>query len=287
MKILKLLVFIFLCSVYSKTGFSISNKYWGYCKGNKAYSDKLYKVEKPEAHWLCKLPTGKSAGASTQGTTNRCIPNQGLECQIGAGGVKGPGDNNVPKGAWYYVGGFNAAYPMVKCQCGCFTGDMRLLTSQGEVKFNELEAFSLKSNHHMMTFDHQSNDVAKKRAIAPSDLVVGPELEEIYRFSTERSSIEVTHEHPVVIERNGNKLLVQARSVSYTDHLLNKDGEKEEILGVERFFLPDDDNLVFNIDTKESNESDHIIIVNGYQMGDLYWQNELSERESRIENLLK
>ena len=273
----------------SSIGQGIGDKYWGFCDGNVAYSDAGFKSRKPEADWVCQAPTALDTGEASQPNTNRCIAGQRRECEIGAGGETSlVGDHNVANSAWYWIPGSSEKYPDIKCQCGCFTEDVNILTTQGYKSIEEMaKTASLIGGYSVATLGDE-NALTPSERLVNKDFTVGPEDKVVYHIVVDSgSSITLTDSHPVLISDEFGRSMVQARSVTEDSQLVLANGDLTRVEKIETIRLSHDKNLVYNLNTKGSTEAQHVIMANGFQVGDLYWQKKLSEQSSRAQNILK
>lgn len=264
-------------------------KAWAYCNETtqQGYKDITLKQRYPEADSVCRLPTGKDAGLKLKKNTLRCLKDQKRSCVIGEGGVAEEfGDHDVPDKAWYIITG-NEEFPDVRCQCGCFSGSMKVLTSLGEQQFKLLYGLENEASFSLQVYDASSRKFKYSHRMSNLNVLAGPENKPMILLGTLNGiSIELTDSHPVVILRNDEKIIVRAAEVELSDKLIDQQDIPLDIAFKDSFSLPDDDNYVYNIDTGFTSNKDHIIIVNGLQMGDLFIQNHLSESESRAQNFL-
>lgn len=235
--------------------------------------------------WICNRPNGLETGEEP---TTRCQVSTQSNCQIGAGGESSvAGFHNVPRDAWFLESSKTPGIGMIRCQCGCFTGDMSLLTTEGWLTFQNA-ALSASKKPFRVAVPGREGKLFASEWLANKDFTVGPEEKPVIRLeTTDGSAVHLTENHPVLIVREDEQVMVQAKSLRVGDSLLRMDGQSTSIKRLNRFLLPAQDKKVFNVDTKEKTAEGHVILVNGLQMGDVKWQLRLSEREAREENLRK
>jgi hypothetical protein len=99
--------------------------------------------------------------------------------------------------------------------------------------------------------------------------------------------IELTQKHPILVVKKGKVEMVQAKSLVVGNVLQSTNGEKISISNLSSRVLPTAENQVYNVNTFGYGGNDHVIVANGFRVGDLAWQNKLSERIQRTENLVK
>lgn len=240
--------------------------------------------DEPNA-WICNLENGVQTGEEN---SVRCQNSTLSFCQVGAGGdVNVPGFHNIPAAAWFAQASVKPGLGMIKCQCGCFTGDMNVLTTQGWISFNDASKVASKKPFRL-GIPGANGELLASDFVVNTDFTVGPEDKQIIRLATaDGLAVHLTENHPVLVFRDEERVMVQARSVKVGESILRQDGTPAEIVEISRFSLSENDKNVFNVDTKATTSEGHVILVNGLQMGDAKWQQRLSERESRQEELRK
>jgi hypothetical protein len=285
----KLLLFMILFAPLAQSGpmaIAAEEDEWGYCVDGKAYGRFNGERRKESADWVCQLPLGTETGEASVHNTQRCRVGQKSECKVGAGGADGVrGDHNVPGNAFYVIPGANTEFPLVRCQCGCFTGDVAILTTGGYQTIADLSQRASRSNVQVATV--KDGGLAASGRLRNPDFTVGPEEKPVLRITTETGlAITLTDGHPVVVERDGARAIVQAKQLRDGDLVVTSDDETTAVIGIDPVELPEGDNLVYNFDTKGATAEGHVIIANGLQVGDLHWQKRLSEEEARVEAIL-
>jgi hypothetical protein len=279
-----------LLFTWSAQSFAADSEYWGFCDGAKAYADAAFTVAKPDADWVCQAPTADQTGEAIERNTLRCLLDQKETCQVGAGGDTAVrGDHNVPRGAWYWIPGATTEYPDVRCECGCFTGDVEVLTHLGPVRMDEAakKASSL-GGLSMAVFGSEAGDFKGSARLKNPDFVVGPEEKPIVHISTASGkTLTLTDSHPMLVRREGNWLMTRAENLVFGDVLMNVNGTEDSVAELSSYLLPESNRLVYNFDTKGKTDYEHIIVANGLRVGDLHWQKRLDEQNHRAENLLK
>ncbi len=270
---------------------AIDSEYWGYCQDERAFRDANYQFPKPEADWVCRAPTADQSGEAIERNTLRCLLDQKENCQVGAGGDLGArGTHNVPLTAWYWIPGAKLEFPDVRCECGCFARGTRIFSSRGYQLIEDLaKQASREGGLSLAVMAARGEGFKESRKLFKRNFVVGPEKNALVSLLTEKSrSLTLTQEHPVLIERGGAQNMVRAVDLKIGDHLLGADGQPDEL--TELAFVPpppgEEEQLVYNVDTRGEHPFEHAIYANGIVVGDLYWQKRLSERQNRIRNLL-
>lgn len=268
---------------------STATNYWGFCKDNLAYSDAAMTVRRGEADWVCAAPAPQDTGDAAEPNTARCVSGQRRECEVGAGGdpALAQGSRDVPRDAWYWVPGTSDRFPDVRCQCGCFSGDVMILTTSGMLPISKLaSSASAVGGYSVATVSNGKSALAASPRLFNKDFTVGPETKDIYNVETESGqSLTMTDSHPVVILTEEGSRMVQAKTLTLGTRLLQADGRQSHVTAISTWQLPFDANKVYNLDTHGKSDADHVIVANGLQVGDLYWQHKLSERASRAANL--
>jgi len=272
--------------------YATTSKDWGYCEEGLAYFEKPQRLHlpsefgsghdmvvgprNPDADWICRLPTARETGVDIRANTNRCNSADRRQCQ----GEDIPGDHDVPTDAWYRIPG-SAAYPDVRCQCGCFAGEVFLATTKGHFKISEIAEIAKYQNVSLLTRNGTSKD------LRGPDFTVGPEKKEVITIETDQDHITLTGNHPVLKLIDGKETMVTADTIVVGDLLVSYAKKPVQVESVSAGVLDSSANLVYNVDNNSSEESDHVVIANGLIMGDLYWQKKLSEQSSRINNIMK
>jgi hypothetical protein len=269
---------------------AIESEYWGFCNAGKAYNDAGFTSPKSDADWVCQAPTADATGEAIERNTLRCLLDQKESCQLDAGGDPGArGDHNVPRSAWYWIPGATLDYPDVRCECGCFTADVEVLTHLGPMRMDKAaENASSLGGLSMAIFASDHSGYKGSLRLTNKDFVVGPEEKPIVRIMTSSGhTLTMTDAHPVLVLRDDAWQMVRAESLGYGDILMSAKGGEEKVTEVTSYLLPELNRLVYNFDTNGANEYEHIIVANNLRVGDLNWQKRLSEKNSRSENFLK
>lgn len=277
---------LFLVYTFFYAQYSLATE-WAYCneETHQAYEDvELTRRKLPSETYdfICSLDTAEKKGFSAQ---NRCGDREKEHCKIGIGGdLSVRGQHDAPLYAWWDIEDFR--FPYTRCHCGCFTGDVAITTTYGNKPIKGLLETAKNQFIRVAQIDPRTGKMQASREISVKDFTVGPEKKHVYEFSlSNRKVLKMTDGHPVVVVRNGDIKLVQAKSVLPTDRLLDSKREEITIVGIKQFLLSHKDNLVYNLDTKAEASKDHVILANDMMVGDVYLQNRLSERESRIDNI--
>jgi hypothetical protein len=281
--------FILLSSILvSYSGFAARDDDWGYCKDGKGYHDEALTQPKPAADYVCVLPDAYALGKEHDEAI-RCDNLQKSNCQIGAGGDPSVrGDHNVPRSAFFLQATDLINYPEMRCACGCFTPDVKLLSTRGELPILELLTSADYDPFRLVTpTDLYSSKLGVSPFLNRGHFTVGPEENPVYKFQLATDeNLTVTELHPMVVSKSGSYDMVQAKDVAVGDLMVTRDGKESAVTKVETYQLDPASNLVYNVDTKGAQLLDHVVIANGVLTGDIVWQNLLSERSQRIEALL-
>lgn len=233
--------------------------------------------------WICTLKNGVETGEEN---TVRCENSTKSYCRTDAGGDTAvPGFHSIPRDAWFSQASTVVGAGMIKCQCGCFTGDMNLLTTSGWIEFKDAAKYASQNPFRLAVLSSDDKLLASE-PMSNKQFTVGPEDKDIIRIETENGyAIHLTDNHPVVKYSDNDKQMVQAKSIQIGDKLITQDGLFTEVTKLKNIKLAETSKNVYNVDTKSENSVGHIIIVNGLQMGDVLWQKRLSELVNRQENL--
>jgi hypothetical protein len=278
------------CLAWAAAAHAIDGEYWGFCNGTRAYTDAAYTEAKPQADWVCQAPTADAAGEAIERNTLRCLLDQKQSCQLGGGGdAASRGDHNVPRDAWYWIPGATVQYPDVRCQCGCFAGDVEVLTHLGPMRMDEAsqKASSL-GGLSMAIFTSEQSGVKGSARLRNSDFVVGPEEKPLVHIITAAGkTLSLTDSHPVLVMRAGSWQMLRAEDLSVGDKLMSGTGTEDSVMELTSYRLPEASRLVYNFNTQGKNDYEHIVVANGLRVGDLNWQKRLDERHSRSDNFLK
>lgn len=245
-------------------------------------------LDVPELDYVCQLPTAASTGEAVVPNTFRCLNADRRQCIVGQGGEEGPGAHNVPQDAWYSIAGTNLAFPTIRCQCGCFAGETLLLTPEGEQPIASLARRARSRPLQVLRAEAKSGGVfVASRLLDGAAFTVGPESAPLVRIAIEGGrQLLLTVQHPVLVLRQGHWSMQQAGTLRGSDMLLASRGQTLQIDEIDRK-VSDHPQLVYNLDTGEAEPREHLILAEGIVVGDSYWQKRLSERQSRIEELLR
>lgn len=286
MKLLQCLAFLFV--LVSAESYAANDTDWGYCKDGKGYADAAFTQPKPDADYVCQLPDAYALG-ETHEEAIRCRNLQKKECQLDAGGdPKLRGDHNVPRGAFFLQATDLLEFPEMRCMCGCFTPDVKLQSTRGELPIVDLMTSADYEPFRLLTpKDLYSAELSVSPFLNRGHFTVGPEENPVFRFQVSSGeSVTVTELHPMVVSKNGSYDMVLAKSVQAGDLLVTGSGREAAVVAIESYKLEPSQNLVYNVDTKGQQLLDHVVIANGVLTGDIVWQNLLAERWQRIEALL-
>ena len=256
---------------------------YAFCKGGAAFSDEALRQRAANLDYICQMKSEADLGL-VAGT--RCaIPQKG-ECEIGAGGDPAePGDHNVKRNAWFRSYS-TAAGQSVKCQCGCFHPSMRLMLGDGsyqrisdilETSKNSLVSFSVKS-----ALDEKAT-FTDGLPINATHFTVGPEKKPLVRIvMSNGQTLLLTSKHPVVVlGYDSKRSMVKAEDLRSNDVLIDANGDEVYAVVVERV---DSNNVeVINFEAPDKNPASHIVLAEGVQVGDNFWQQVLSDAETRLE----
>ncbi|MBP9708318.1 MAG: hypothetical protein KBD78_11790 [Oligoflexales bacterium] len=278
--ILPLLILSFL----STHAFSAAENQWAFCKSGLAYTDAKFTKRKPKADKVCSLPTAKEAGDPDVAGT-RCADKEAEHCQLGAGGeAESEGELNVPRDAWFKTK-FSTIY--VRCECGCFTEDVELLTSIGWQPVGDLARSDYSVSSVRLAIPTTYGEYTSSLPIKKKDFVIGPEEKQIIKiFASNGKSLTMTENHPILVVRNSKNIMITAIELVIGDLIIDEQYTQTEVTSLESTFLPDSDNTVYNVNTNGETPEDHLILANGFVVGDVVWQNYLSAMNSRANNLL-
>lgn len=267
---------------------ALETTYWGYCQDGRAFHDEAYSHPKSEADWVCKAPTAAVTGLAAEANTQRCLLDQKENCQLDAGGsASARGAHDVPRLAWYWAPGFSEAFPDVRCECGCFSGEVPIYTSRGYVPIQSLAASASSWGGLMVAQRGQGEGLwTLSRPLFNLDFVVGPELKPLLRLETRGGRIlQLTLSHPLLVLREGRWQMVRAEELEIGDHLLDAAQREDPITSLASLAPEGRPPLVYNFDTGGKSSLEHVILAGGLQVGDLHWQKRLDERKSRLENV--
>ncbi|MBF0299077.1 MAG: hypothetical protein HQK51_10180 [Oligoflexia bacterium] len=263
-----------------------------YCKDgtSEAYSDPSFSANfrSPDNDKICRLPIASDMGADY---TLRCQIADASICRINEGGVAAiPGSHDVPSLAWYFVEGRDS-FKNVRCRCGCFSEDTMILTSYGELPIGSSSANANQMPLSLAILRADGKGLDDSEYLTKSDFTRGPEKDLMLKIETANGQmIKLTKNHPVLVSLvNGghnSKEMVQAQSLKVGSNLVLNTGATTVVTKISAFKLPEEANHVFNVDTKAQSAEGHIIVANELLMGDIKWQERLSERESRSSALL-
>ncbi len=279
-----------LLTLLSCPAYGLDTEYFGYCKDAQAFEDVTLSIRKAIADWVCSAPTAAETGAATERNTLRCLLDQRENCQLDAGGSEGSrGAHVVARGQWYWAAGQSEDFPDVRCECGCFPGDVKILTHLGEMRIDSMSQLaSSLGGISAAVIDENTSSYKGSARLTNQDFVVGPENSPLVQVVTSSGkSLRMTDQHPVLVQRNSAWQMVEAAHLRLGDTLRGADGAEETLSEISAYLPAEQDRLVYNFDSRGATDSEHTIIANNIRVGDLNWQKRLSERRSRIANFLK
>jgi hypothetical protein len=243
-------------------------------------------VNHPELDYICAYPTASESDDPELRNTTRCINADKKHCELGAGGVAGPGDHSIPKDAWYAQTGVTKNFPNIRCQCGCFVGETNIAGISDYERIDVLAERAKVMPVGIRLFS-QTRGQAVSQPLRGADFTVGPEDKPVIRIATTSgASVTLTEFHPILVQRNNVWTMIQAKNLEIADVLMNEDGKIAVVESLDSYKLDSALNKVYNLDTRAADPEDHVISANGILVGDIYWQKRLSEESSRVENLL-
>jgi cysteine-rich repeat protein len=273
------------------------NADFGFCDENthKAYHDIGHQCAKPIADWVCAVVRAADIGdpMAAHSLAKRCVNEDKKMCRIGtpgdpndpwAGGEAGTRrSNHIQSGACYATAasGDTPGIDEVRCCCGCFPGDVQVLSNWGYLPMNRLEHYTDKPLRLAVAVTADTDELKASEPVQMSDIVVGPEKKPVIDITTDNgATLTVTDMHPVLTVVNGNVDMVQAHELKVGDVLFTESGEATTITELGQHTLPADDNNVFNVYVPSTTGDGHVIIANKLRTGDRRWQDTLSARGS-------
>ena len=270
---------------------SASDEYFTYCNEttHQSYFDQALTIPdtRADSAEICNLPTADAADIKN---TRRCINAEKMYCQFGAGGegsTSGVHPHNVPTGAYYSQPGVGV-YSEIRCICGCFPGETRMLTSHGWSPMKDLAASTASSPFAVAISSRETPGISMAPQATGRDFVVGPEEKPVISIETAHGeTLTLTENHPVLLSTEHGPDMIPARELKRGDKVVTTDGEATAVTSLSQGRLPADDNTVYNVDSRQGEMKDRIVHVNGLRMGDVVWQNRLSSLQGRIAALMQ
>ncbi len=235
--------------------------------------------------YICALPVAAETGEAVVPNTNRCLNADAKNCQVGEGGLEGPGVHNVPSQAWYSIAGARLEFPAIRCQCGCFAGETHLTTPTGTEAIQSL-ADKARTMAVQVMQGLSSSAIVPSRPLRGDAFTVGGERKPLLQLSTdEGTQLTLTELHPILVDREERRTFIQARELVAGDRLVGEDGQSLTLMHMSRIAPVSPLPLVYNLDTRAATPAGHVISAAHIKVGDLYWQKRLSEQDARRENL--
>ncbi len=238
----------------------------------------------PEADQFCQMPTAKELGLSPE---LRCAEPQDRKC-MHEGDPQFSKPRSIPSYAYFASPGQSET---VRCQCGCFTAEMNLLTSKGWTSIGELAALANGQSYQLILPNGgETKNVVLSRPLLRKDFTVGPEYHPVIFIETEsRKGVYLTTEHPVLVRTARGEDVVQAQELKVGDVLVQTDGSSSPVSELSRHKIEtvSGENEVYNVDTGAQEMARHFVSAQGLVVGDVVWQNTLSSRKQREDRLLR
>jgi hypothetical protein len=264
------------------------NDRFGFCNEStkKAYHDAALQCEKQIADWVCQVITAAEVADPVHydSVARRCRNVDKSVCRVGAGGEAGDHrSTHIESGACYVTAASaDVPYDDIRCCCGCFPGEVEVLSTHGYVPMNALEAMTSKSIRLATPRGADSEDFKVSGALRKGDLVQGPEEKPVIVITTDNgASLTLTDLHPVLTVSDEAIDMKQARELKVGDVLFTDSGEATEITDLTTHVLPADANTVYNVFVPGAvHGDDHVIVANELRTGDRAWQDALSARSS-------
>lgn len=166
------------------------------------------------------------------------------------------------------------------CPCGCFAAETTVKTgpSSEESVQRVIELFA--ANHRPDILHLGPSATLKDVQLTTSpvrNVSVGPEEAPMVIIDTaNKGHIELTINHPVLLSDGS---ILRAEHLKVGQKLLNYAGQPIEIQNISRKMYA---GLVYNLNVDAANDNEHVVVANGFLMGDLYLQGSLSYFENQI-----
>ena len=192
-----------------------------------------------------------------------------------------PGPHDVPSDA-YYLSTSTSGQKAVKCQCGCFATNTMISAANEDVKIEDLlqmsKYFDVKVRSRSNLSETQSFEDSP--SMNASFFTKGPEEDLLVSFEMENSkTLKVTKTHPILVLRETKEIMLRADEIKLSDLLLNNWGGTVGIVKITREVSQSD---VINFDTKAESLAGHIVLAEGVQVGDNFWQSKLEVEKGRL-----
>jgi hypothetical protein len=242
------------------------------CYNAKAYRDPMHHIHDPSKDWICQLAPAPN--------NPRCIEAQKMLCSH----TTGPGPHDVPAGGWAWFMAFvEGIEAPLRCTCGCLQKDTHLATVEGNIPIAQLLDYARYQNVEMLIAEGLGEQWQKSQPLRAYHFTVGPEKKPVYEFTFEdRPALTVTSDHPMRVWRSHAWVMVPAHDVSPNDIFLGTKGESVPITGINQRLLPATEPVI-NVTNPTQDSTKHVLLANGIQVGDHYWQQELKAKQLRLE----
>lgn len=169
------------------------------------------------------------------------------------------------------------------CTCGCFAADTLL-----KIDANQLSAAS--SSVKSIVLAHAAGERPELAHLSSSatlgsldfknspvrNVSVGVEKAPLFVIRTSAGSISLTANHPAVLADGSIR---RTEKLRIGDALLGYDGQARKILAIERRSTS---AKVYNVNVDTDQDGEHLIVANGFLMGDLYLQGSLHYFENQL-----
>ena len=172
------------------------------------------------------------------------------------------------------------------CLCGCFHPRTKISAYDKRTQsYDKFLASNILNKKDLFQLVHLSKNSNNNRLyFESSDIrlaVYGPETKNLISFKTkhQKTPLIVSDNHPIL---TSSGIMKAAKNINLNDKLINIYNQKETITNIDKIAFTGD---VINFSTSREDLINHVIVANGYLVGDQYWQNLIEEY--KIELLLE
>lgn len=161
------------------------------------------------------------------------------------------------------------------CSCGCF--DAGTLIAVEGPGWKPVEAIERSDAIYKLQAESSLSRLVY-HLTGLRDVVSGAESTELFAIGAANGGELTLSQHHAVLLGDGT--MIAARDLRVGMQLVAQDGTKVSIVSIDR--RPAKDGKVYNVLTNGRSKAEHLILANGFIVGDLIWQNTLSDELGAI-----
>jgi hypothetical protein len=169
------------------------------------------------------------------------------------------------------------------CPCGCFHPKTKISAYDKKTQsYDNFLAIDILKKKHRFQLVHLSQSSNKNRLYFESSeirlAIYGPETKKLLSFKTkdQQRPLIVSENHPIL---TSSGIMKAAKNIHLHDKLIDIYNQEQKITNIEQIVFAGD---VINFSTSQEELINHVIVANGYLVGDQYWQTLIDEYKNRV-----